>query len=648
MNKVYSPEIDGLRAIAVMLVFLFHLKIPGFQGGFIGVDIFFVISGYLITSIYFYEVEKNNSFNFYNYFTKRLFRLLPALYFVVLLSLIASLLIFSPIDLKRIAETGLYSIFFLSNIFFFLENSYWSNLNEFKVFLHTWSLGIEMSFYLIMPVYLLLIFKLKNNFRIPAIVLTIIFSLILILYLVSKGPMIESQVLNSSFYGRNVADIQFYLFPFRFFEFLFGTLVFFIPKSHLSNRYKVVFFSIGIFLITLTLFVIKPNHEYQNIIVSLSLIGSALIIYFKDAPKINRIINNKVSVYLGLISYSLYLVHWPVITFTKYSIINEPTLFIKLLIFIISIIISFLIYKFIEKPFRNKNFKSRAIVVPLTMFLLLLFSSHVINSNGLINRLNVEQKEILSKIKSIGDPCNRIYSTLYKLNYKICLAGNEKKAEMILLGDSNATSWFPASKKIAKKLNFSLVNYRRICNSFPKNPILDCFEINSSAEILIIGNLWFFWQSEYENIETDILRYINHINDIRYNKNFKKIKKIIIFGQIPALKMQKLSIMSCLLRPEYLFDNKNCEKTYTYLNDTDNTLKKYRKVNYYLEKYGSEIISKNFEFIFVDPLKSLCKNDDCIQYKNSELFYANNNHLSEAGTNFVYEDNKERLFKFLE
>jgi hypothetical protein len=106
--------------------------------------------------------------------------------------------------------------------------------------------------------------------------------------------------------------------------------------------------------------------------------------------------------------------------------------------------------------------------------------------------------------------------------------------------------------------------------------------------------------------------------------------------------------MSCLLRPEYLFDNKNCEKTYTYLNDKDNTLKKFRKVNYYLEKYGSEIISKNFEFIFVDPLKSLCKNNDCIQYKNSELFYANNNHLSEAGTNFVYEDNKERLFKFLE
>ena len=146
LNKSYIPVIDGLRALAVLLVLCFHLKIPGFKGGFIGVDIFFVISGYLITSIYFDEKKKNSEFNFLSYFEKRLFRLLPSLIFVVLLTLLFGYILLSPFDLIEISKSAIYSILFLSNIYFFLDSSYWANLNEYKFFIHTWSLGIEMTF----------------------------------------------------------------------------------------------------------------------------------------------------------------------------------------------------------------------------------------------------------------------------------------------------------------------------------------------------------------------------------------------------------------------------------------------------------------------------------------------------------------------
>ncbi len=647
MNNTYIPIIDGLRALAVILVLLFHLKVPGFQGGFIGVDIFFVISGYLITSIYILETKKNKKFDFANYLKKRIFRLVPALIFVVFISLIISFFVLSPFDLIDVSKSSIYSILFLSNIFFFFESSYWANLNEYKIFIHTWSLGIEMSFYLLMPIFLYSIQKLNNNLKIYICLLIILLSLILIFFAISKGPTIESTLFNKIFYGKEVADIIFYLIPFRFFEFIFGSILYFLPQVKFGIKTKQIGFFLGFLLIFLTLFLINPNHKYQGIIVSLALIGSSLIIYFKEAKIINKILNNKITIFIGLISYSLYLVHWPIISFFKYILVIELTNFFKIIIIFLSILSSFLIYKFIEIPFRNKNFKFRSYPVLISILFVSFFSNLVQNKDGFIERLNTEQKEILSKITNLKEPCKRKHSMVYKLRYKICLDGNEKDSNILVLGDSNATTWFPLSQKLAKKINSSVVNYRRICNSFPKNSAKECKEIDTDAEILIIGNLWYGWQSKQENISTDIKRYVKNINDLKNNQNFSEIKKIIIFGQIPALRNENLGIMSCLLKPKFFFNYQDCEKKYSYLDDKEKNLEKYKEVNKYLKLYGNKIISKNFDFLFIDPIKSLCKSGECIQYKNKEIFYANNNHLSTAAVNYIYEDYKVALINFL-
>lgn len=647
-NKSYVPVIDGLRAVAVLLVFMFHLKLPGFKGGFIGVDIFFVISGYLITSIFFNEINLNSKFNFFEYLRKRIYRLFPALIFVIFFTIVTGLLLMSPLDLIQISKSSIFSLLFLSNIYYFLESSYWANLNEYKIFIHTWSLGIEMSFYILMPIFLYFIIKFNTTGRILLSFFFIITSLVVISFLISKGPTIESVILNKTFYGKEVSDILFYLIPFRFFEFLFGSILFFLPKKKVNETYKQFFFILGFLLILIALFLLSPNNTYQSLIVCIALVGSCLIIYFRDAYLVNKIINNKIAIFLGLISYSLYLVHWPVITFFKYIFINEILLTQKILIVAISILLSFLIYKFIEIPFRNKNFFPRLYLLIIFGFSTLIISNTIIINKGFIDRLNEDQKKILYNITNLQDPCNRIDSKIFKLKSKICLYGNEKKANILLLGDSNATTWFPITEQLAKKNNTSVVNYSRICNSFPKHPIIECNEINSNSKILVIGNLWYNWQSKEENIQKDILSYIENINSIKKNKNFKNIEKIIIFGQIPALKNNQLSIMSCLLKPKLSIFKQNCEKIYSHFEDSENNLEKYKKVNYYLNFYGDKIISENYEFLFIDPIDALCIDKNCIQYKKNELFYINNNHLSVAGANFVFEKNKKELQNFIQ
>ena len=504
-----------------------------------------------------------------------------------------------------------------------------------------------MTFYILMPLFLFIIYDFNNKVKFLFCFFTIIINIFLIIFFINKGPTIESTKFFGLFYGKEVFDILFYLIPFRFFEFLFGSIIFFTPTKKFKKKTKQSFFIIGLVLIFCSLYLTAPDHKYQSLLVVLSLIGSSLIIYFKDASLVNRILNNKVAIFIGLISYSLYLVHWPMISFFKYIIINEISLIMKLMIIILSILTSFLIFKYIEVPFRNKKFSLRPIPLIIGIFSIIFLSSSFKNNDGFVNRLNDKQKNLMINITDQSETCERIFSTIYKLKYKICLHGNEIESKIIVLGDSNATTWFPLAKKLAEKDNTSAVNYRRICNSFPKDTVLNCYEIDPNAEILIIGSLWFNWQSKVDEIEIKAKEYIENINDLKKNENFKEIKKIIVFGQIPALKNENINIMSCLLKPKIFNLSQDCEKIYSHLDDKNDLLKNYKKVNYYLEKYGNKILKKNFKFLFIDPIKSLCKSSKCIQYEDDKIFYINNNHLSTAAVNYIYEEKKEIIENFL-
>jgi len=188
MNTIkYQPKIDGLRAIAVLSVIFYHLKISLFGGGFIGVDIFFVISGYLITSIILSEKEKG-IFDLKKFLIKRIKRLLPAIIFVSIFTVILGFLILSPDDLKNFSKSVISSVFFVSNLLYWTESNYFNTVSEFKPFLHTWSLGVEMTFYLIWPIILIFLIKFFKTTRIIIfLIISSIISIIFIEYIFTKG-----------------------------------------------------------------------------------------------------------------------------------------------------------------------------------------------------------------------------------------------------------------------------------------------------------------------------------------------------------------------------------------------------------------------------------------------------------------------------
>ena len=345
----YIPVLDGIRGLAVIAVLFFHLDL--LPGGFLGVDIFFVISGYLITKII-VEENENNLFSFKNFYIKRFKRLFPALIIVSIFSLIIACIIFDTDNLNRINKSSIFSLFFLSNIFFWTESNYFDTSSNLKPLLHTWSLGIEMSFYIIFPIFLLSLQKIKN-FKVNLLLITsiILLTSLSIIFLNTKKPIFDTLVFNSFLYGKYIDDTLFYLFPFRLFEFLFGSIVALLPKINF-NKYSPYFFNISLFC--LILFFIKFDEKSNYLLrTMLTCLLTAMIIYFKF-NKFNFLLNNKLMIKTGIISYSLYLIHWPLIVYTKYLFFDQLNLPKIIIIVILSIVLAQMSYSFIEKPLRRK------------------------------------------------------------------------------------------------------------------------------------------------------------------------------------------------------------------------------------------------------------------------------------------------------
>ena len=366
---------------------------------------------------------------------------------------------------------------------------------------------------------------------------------------------------------------------------------------------------------------------------------------------------------IGLISYSLYLVHWPLISLYKYYNLGTLVTYDKVLILSLSFLISILMYFFIEKPWRfnySKNKKYLSIVISI---IILGFSFMVINQNGLVNRLNETEKELFHKLKTTAQDeyCKPQKSIFKNVIEKACVTGDESSADIILMGDSNAMMWYKPFSNFSEKYNYNFVNYSRICKNFPHpadfNYFLNkdfifkdfnnCSEITTNAKILIIGNAWFNYQ--FSEFNTEIVSgYINNINLIKNNKNFKNIEKILVLGQIPAFESNNLDITSCLTRPKFFKKEISCKNYYKNTFKKNNFLEKIKDFNLKLEKQINDKLSKNYKVLFIDPTKNLCIKNDCKQIsEKNDFFYKDSNHISNFGANYIYNKNKLLIEKFL-
>ncbi|NQY15753.1 MAG: acyltransferase, partial [Henriciella sp.] len=345
MKLTHRSEIDGLRAIAVIPVILFHAGFDLFSGGYVGVDVFFVISGYLISSILLEEME-NQKFSLLNFYERRARRLLPALFLVLAVAALAGWILLFGQQRRDFFQSLAAVPLFSSNFLFWRESGYFATEAELKPLLHTWSLAIEEQFYVIFP---LLLFGLITWFR-KYLVLTIVaialISLAFAQFTVASGP-----------------STAFFLLHTRFWELLIGALVAIYLRAQDDQPTHQWLSTIGFGLIAFATFVFDANTPFPSLYALVPTLGTALIIvYAGRQTAVHWLLSQRIFVGIGLISYSAYLWHQIVFAYARHSTLEEPSAALFLVLSALSLALAFLSWKYVEQPFRNKSlFDRRAI-----------------------------------------------------------------------------------------------------------------------------------------------------------------------------------------------------------------------------------------------------------------------------------------------
>jgi peptidoglycan/LPS O-acetylase OafA/YrhL len=339
MNQRYRPDIDGLRALAILPVILFHARL-GCPGGFVGVDIFFVISGFLITSLILKEINENK-FSLTNFWERRIRRILPALVTVLIATIIAGWFLFFPSDFKALAEAAVAQAVFQSNTFFWQQSGYFGPDSNTQPLLHTWSLAVEEQFYLIFPMLLIILARRKKFSFTKTIVVIAVASFVLSVFGTYYHPF-----------------ATFYLLPGRAWELMAGAFLAAVPARQLSNaRLNEALGLFGLALILYSIFFYSPETRFPGLAAVAPCMGAALIIFSGTTTKptlIRRVLALKPIVFIGLISYSLYLWHWPLLVFSKYGSVQTQSWEFRAVLLAISFALAIVSWKWIETPFRKR------------------------------------------------------------------------------------------------------------------------------------------------------------------------------------------------------------------------------------------------------------------------------------------------------
>lgn len=336
----YRADIDGLRAIAVLSIVLFHLDIDPFTGGYVGVDIFFVISGYLITTIILRELAAHE-FSIAGFYERRVRRILPALAVVLVVTLLVGTALLGAAQLEELGRSTAATTVFGSNFFFLQDAGYFDGPSELKPLLHTWSLAVEEQYYILFPLLLMFIARRRGGRYGAWIVWLTVVSFLACVIVTQWHPM-----------------AAFYLLPFRAWELLVGSVLALgllpvIRGAVLQNLAALT----GLAMVLASVLVFSHETVFPGAAAALPVVGTALIIHagINGRPVINRWLGNRAMVFVGLVSYSLYLWHWPVIVYGKLYLINQPSGLEKAVMFAVALALAVLSWRFVERPFRGRR-----------------------------------------------------------------------------------------------------------------------------------------------------------------------------------------------------------------------------------------------------------------------------------------------------
>ncbi|EAU9997684.1 acyltransferase [Salmonella enterica] len=534
MLKKYRADIDGLRAIAVLAVIVFHLNPNLLPGGFVGVDIFFVISGYLITSIIYNDI-KSNSFSYKGFYNRRIKRILPIFFVVLFATIIASALVMMPEDFKFMMRSAFSTIIFSSNIFFSTNVNYFAqDVKEYPL-LHTWSLSTEEQYYFIFPIIIFLLAKL-SGFNVKRILVGLS-----VIALLSFSLAIYSR------FNAELSKFNYYYLPSRAWEMMIGSCIA-VYKSRNTNSYSNRHIPlIGALVIAISLFISKDNF-YPNFYALLPCFGAACILIHSGIKNnfTTKILSSRVASTLGLMSYSMYLWHWPIISIQKYyNIVGNVPIKNAVYSFIATIVLSYASLKLIETPIRKSKISFKSSVIFIFLLPSLLITSIFIVSektNGIPQRYGDKWGNMFLETAYLYTPF--CHNTVIGE----CVFGDTtKKPSFIVMGDSHAGHFVPMIDDYSKKKGMSfeertadacypLINTENkkpsdfggiISQNCSNNIKYFSKRINEYNDVVLIGawSLYFHNIPDFDSMLKDTILKLS-----------SEGKNIYIFEQIPTFK----------------------------------------------------------------------------------------------------------------
>lgn len=449
----YRREIDGLRALAVLPVILFHAGFETFSGGFVGVDVFFVISGYLITTIILAELAQGK-FSIVNFYERRARRIFPALFLVMLFCIPFAWFWLMPSDMKDFTQSLVAVSVFASNILFWRESGYFDTAAEIKPLLHTWSLAVEEQYYVLFPLFLILAWRLGKRW------------ILILLTIIGIASLAVAQ-------WASVAKpaAAFYLLPTRGWELLIGAFAaFYLSKTNRTDFSKVVGEVggwLGLALILFSVFTYSKETPFPGLYALVPTVGAVLIILFAtQQTTIGKFVGNRAFVGIGLVSYSAYLWHQPLFAFARLRDLSEPSDLVFAVLSVAALILAYFSWRYAECPFRRKNIFSAKSIFQLCFAGSLLISifgfwGHL--SNGFSFRVGEKVAATgainISILEEQVKTCWKSIESDQRLSFACSLGNPSGSVSFALLGDSHAGALLPVLSEHASQSNLRGLNF---------------------------------------------------------------------------------------------------------------------------------------------------------------------------------------------
>jgi peptidoglycan/LPS O-acetylase OafA/YrhL len=637
-DKSYRPDIDGLRAIAVLAVILYHADLPWFAGGYVGVDIFFMISGYLITSIIISEIDEGK-FTIAGFYERRIRRIFPALFALCIATTVASALIFMPFDLREYGQSLASISFFLSNVLFYWKTGYFNEEVGFRPLLHTWSLAVEEQFYVTFPLLLVLLSRLGRRAMLRNICL----------------------LFAASFYA-SVAEVRhnpgaaFYLIWYRAWELLAGAIVAFrilpgVPDKRLASLISV--FGLGMIAVAISSYNSETRFPGESAL--LPVLGAAACIfggiYTGNHGIAFRILAIRPLVFIGLISYSLYLWHWPVFVMFKHVSLHNPLFVEKLLLIALAFLLAISSYYFIEKPLRKGSatcLQRRTAGAALTcMIATALWGTALHLYKGFPQRLPDDVSTLAMTAFDVNPKrkeCDGRSIQEIAVD-KVCTIGKAGVTpSFVLIGDSFADALSPGVHAMAlerARQGFALthggclpligVNQQddAVCRQFVDSSMNFILRHPEIQTVLLVGR----WTTGAEGTRFGVNK-LDHLyltDDKSTQRSYEENRRVMKRGfdrTLHALRKKRVFIVGFI--PEQRVNAPRTVAMQRYLG-SDIDLSVERSVFDSRQRFARQLIqeaARRPNVTLIDVGQYLCDSKRCAIQKDNSLLYVDDNHLS--------------------